>query len=125
MSENPPTSNGANGDGERGANGRFLPGNKGGPGNPAARYAREVRERLNDALFKTCSPDRLLALIDALLRKAEAGDVAAARLLLERIAGPPVAVDLQERLESVEELVAKNDFDWEAYRRAAAAEKKP
>ena len=91
-----------NGDG-RDAGGRFKPGNRGGPGSPLARHSRQLRERLNDALFKVCSPDRLATAIDACLKLAEGGDIAALRLLLERIAGPPVAADLIERLEQLED----------------------
>jgi len=86
----------------RDSKGRFAHGNGGGPGSPQARHARQLRERLNDALFKACSPDRLLAAIDAVLKLAEAGDVAALKLLVERIAGPPVAVDIVERIEAIE-----------------------
>ena len=99
---NDPISNGENGDDDRDAKGRFKPGWKGGPGSPTARYSRQLRERLNEALFKVCSPDRLVSAIDAVLKLAEAGDVAALRLLVERIAGPPVAADLIERLEALE-----------------------
>ena len=84
-----PNSNGPNG---RDGKGRFAPGNPGGPGSPVARHARQIRERLDSALFKTCSEDRLLAAIDACLRRAEAGDVAALMLILERIAGPPIVI---------------------------------
>ena len=94
-----PNANGPNG---RGPNGRFAPGNPGGPGSPQARHARQLRERLNDALFKTCSPDRLVVAIDAVLKLAEAGDVAALKLLMERIAGPPVNVEILERIEALE-----------------------
>jgi hypothetical protein len=97
-----PISNGDNGEGERGANGRFLPGNRGGPGNPRSQLARQLRSRLEEALHKACSPDRLLAAVDAILKCAEAGDVAALRLLCERIAGPPVAADVLERIEALE-----------------------
>ena len=97
-----PIANGSNGD-DRDTKGRFKPGNPGGPGSPQAKHARQLRERLNDALFKVCSPDRLVNAIDACLKLAEAGDVPALRLLLERIAGPPVAADLIERLEALED----------------------
>lgn len=100
---NEPFSNGSNGDEDRDSGGRFKPGWKGGPGNPRAQHARQLRTRLDDALFKICSPDRLCAAIDACLKLAEAGDTVALRLLLERIAGPPVAADLIERLESLED----------------------
>ena len=90
-------------DNGRDASGRFAIGNKGGPGSPVARQARQLRERLNDALFKVCSPDRLLSAIDAVLKLAEAGDVGALKLLMERISGPPINADLAERLEALEE----------------------
>jgi hypothetical protein len=96
-----PLANGRNG--RDPSTGRFAKGNPGGPGSPQARHARQLRERLNDALFKTCSPDRLLAAIDAVLKLAESGDTAALKLLMERIAGPPVAVEIQERLEALEQ----------------------
>jgi hypothetical protein len=95
----------SNGDPERDTRGRFLPGNGGGPGSPLARHARELRERLNEALFKTCSPDRLLAAVDAVLKLAEAGDVAALKLLCERISGPPIPAELHDRLEALERAV--------------------
>jgi hypothetical protein len=95
-----PFSNGDNGRDERG---RFAVGNAGGPGNPRARTARQLRDRLDDALFKTCSPDRLISAIDAVLKLAEAGDVAALKLLIERIAGSPVPSDVLDRLERIEE----------------------
>ncbi len=92
-----PFTNGRNGDGT------FRKGNAGGPGNPRSKHARQMRERLDDALHKVVSPDRLVTAIDAVLRLAEAGDVAALKLLLERIAGPPVASDIIQRIEELEE----------------------
>ena len=100
----------SNGDEGRDEQGRFVKGWKGGPGSPHARYARQLRERLNEALFKVCSPDRLVAVVDAILKAAEAGDVQAARLILERIAGPPISADLMERLEALE-TVAKERME--------------
>lgn len=100
-SSDPPSSNGSNGD-DRDALGRFKPGWRGGPGSPVAAKARLIRERLDDALFKTCSPDRLLSAVDAILKLAEAGDVAACKLLFDRIAGPPQDRSLIERIEALE-----------------------
>jgi len=97
-------SNGSNG---RDSNGRFANGNAGGPGNPGVKHAAQLRQRLNDALFKTCAPDRLTAAIDAVLKLAEAGDVAALKLLMERIAGPPVATEIVERIEALEAAVQR------------------
>ena len=102
---NAPTANGANG---RGSDGRFLPGNPGGPGNPGAKHARQLRERLSEALHKVCSPDRLVAVVDAVLKLAEAGDVQAAKLVFERIAGPPASTEILERLEALETSLLEN-----------------
>ena len=92
-----------NGDPDRGADGRFKPGCKPGPGSPVARKARQMRETLNEALYKTCSHDRLLVAVNACMLKAEAGDLVALKLIIERIAGPAVNVELIERLEALEE----------------------
>ena len=109
--ETEPFSNGGNGSDGRGADGRFRPGWKGGPGNPRSQLARQLRARLEQALHKACSPDRLLAAIDAILKCAEAGDVAALRLLCERIAGPPVATEVLERIEAIEQTLQGKDVD--------------
>jgi hypothetical protein len=81
--------------GNRQPNGQFGPGNSGGPGNSRAKHVRQMRERLDNALFKVVSPDRLVEVIDSLLRLAQAGDVPAARLLLERLAGPVLAAHFE------------------------------
>jgi hypothetical protein len=95
-----PSTNGANG---RGAGGRFVPGNKGGPGNPhAGRVAR-----LRAALFKSVTPSDLRLVIAALLSQAKAGDVASIRELLQRLLGPPVEIDFAERLEALEQTIAE------------------
>ena len=88
---------------KRQAGGRFAPGTGGGPGAPPVTHARELRRRLNEALFKTCSEDRLLAATDAILRSAEAGNVKAYKLLCERIGGPPINSEIAERIEALEE----------------------
>src|SRR5437773_7221020 len=44
-----PTANGSNGN-DRGSNGRFLPGNPGGPGSPLAAKTHEYRAALMNAL---------------------------------------------------------------------------
>jgi hypothetical protein len=102
-----PNSNG-NGDDawRRDTHGRFGPGNKGGPGSPVARHARELAERFDEAIFKTCSPDRLLAMLDAVLKRAEAGDIPAARLIQELIADR----DIPLRLERLEELLERREL---------------
>ena len=66
-----PLSNGSNGGGDRNANGTFKPGRRGGPGSPQAKHARQIRKRLNDALFRVCSADRLANVVDAIVKLAE------------------------------------------------------
>jgi hypothetical protein len=90
-----PSTNGSNG---RTAGGRFAKGNAGGPGNPHARPAA----RLRSALFKAVTPDDLRDVIQALLTAAKGGDVSAAKELMQRLLGPPEAIDLLERLEALE-----------------------
>ena len=91
-----PSTNGENG--ERNANGRFAKGNSGGPGNP---FAKRVA-RLRSALFKSVSPQDLREVVAALLKQAKAGDVASIKELLQRLLGPPEAIDLVERLDALE-----------------------
>ena len=90
-----PKTNGNNG---RGPGGRFAAGNKGGPGNP---YARRTA-RLRAALLQSVKPDDLREVIAALLAQAKAGDVASIRELLQRLLGPPEALDVLARIEALE-----------------------
>ena len=97
----------SNGDWKRDGQGRFGPGNKGGPGaGIVARHARELAERFDEATFKVCAPDRLVAMLDAVLKRAEAGDVQAAefirRILMDR--------DIPMRLERLEQLYNRGDL---------------
>jgi len=92
---------------DRDERGRFRPGWKGGPGNPGSGQARQVRWRWDNALFKTCSEDRLLVAIDAALKAAEAGNIQALKFLAEYIKGPPINAELIERLEALEAAAAE------------------
>jgi hypothetical protein len=96
-------------DPDRNEKGQFRPGWKGGPGSPVAKQAKQLRDRLHDALFKTCSADRLLAAIDAALKKAETGDLMALRFLCERISAPPVSTEAMERIEALEAAAKAKD----------------
>ena len=87
MNDIPPSPNGGNG---RATNGRFAPGNSGGPGNPFSKRVAQLRS----ALFKSVSPEDLRDVLAALLKQAKAGDVASVKELLQRLLGPPEAVDL-------------------------------
>ena len=99
MSDTPSTS-GSNG---RAGNGRFVTGNKASTGNP---HAKRVA-RLRSALFKAVTPADLREVIAALLTSAKGGDVQVARELLQRLLGPPEAIDLLQRLDSLEAMIAR------------------
>src|SRR5262245_27735326 len=71
----------------RQANGRFAPGNPGGPGNP---YARQVAE-YQKATLAVVSIERLKRILDAIAKKAEDGDMTAAKLILHYTLGKPTA----------------------------------
>jgi hypothetical protein len=93
-----PSPNGSNG---KGAAGRFVKGNPGGPGNPYARHVAELRS----ALFNAVAPDDLRAVVASLLIQAKQGDVASIKELLQRLLGPPEAVDLIERMDALEQKI--------------------
>lgn len=88
-----PSTNGGNGARDEG--GRFANGNPGGPGNP---YAQQVA-RIRSAILEAVSDDDLRAVVAALVEKARKGDVAAARELLNRLAGKPHAGTWPEDLQ--------------------------
>jgi hypothetical protein len=77
----------------RDAGGRFAHGNPGGPGAIAherTKRARALRQALHDAV----TPEDLAAVARALVDRAKAGDVAAAKELLDRIIGRPLPAAL-------------------------------
>jgi hypothetical protein len=97
-SASPPSPNGSNGDtppasppatdGRDPASGRFLPGWKGGPGNPFARRTAKLRLALLDVVDER----RLRRIVRKLADLAEAGDVAACKVLLAYLIGKPAEV---------------------------------
>ena len=88
-----PLPNGSNG--ERGANGRFTNGNRGGPGNPYARRVSQIRSMILEAV----TDEDLQEVVQALVKRAKEGDVAAARELLNRLVGRPPDSTGPERME--------------------------
>jgi len=88
--------NGANG---RDANGRFAKGNPGGPGPAFPRRVAELRAAILDAV----TPADVVDVIRALVKAAKGGDVAAAKVFLDRLLGTPLAVDVLDRIERLEE----------------------
>lgn len=83
---------------DRDARGRFAPGNSGGPGRPPAASVHLHRA----ALVNAVTPNDVAAVARMLVDKALEGDVAAAKLLFERLFGPPVASDVLERIAELE-----------------------
>lgn len=96
-----------NGFGGRGADGKFLPGNRLGRGNPHGRRVNELR----NAMLAAVSHDDVEAIIGKLIEAAKAGDTVAAREVLDRIIGKPAQSDVLARLEALEDaLDARNDL---------------
>ena len=81
---------------DRDERGRFLPGNPGGPGRPP--NTREHRA----AMVQAVTPKDIAAIMQALVDRAKAGDVQAAKIVLERFFGRPADGDLLERVEALE-----------------------
>jgi hypothetical protein len=75
-----PSTNGANG---RTKGGKFAKGNKGGPGNPYVKHLAELRAMFHAAV----TPERFKAATEALISRAEKGDVMAYRELCDRLFG--------------------------------------
>jgi hypothetical protein len=86
----------------RGTRGRFAQGNTGGPGNPFAKAVGQLRSALMTAVTKA----DIEAIIAGMVKEAKAGNVAAAREVLDRCLGKPVEADLLVRLEELEAAVA-------------------
>ena len=81
-----PSAAGANG---RTESGRFAKGNRAGRGNPHAKRAQLLRSAVLDAV----GPDDIAAVVAKLVTMAKGGDVAAIKLLFDRVLGKlPAAV---------------------------------
>ena len=83
----------------RSRKGTFAPGNKIGKGNP---HAAKV-QKLRSGLLKSVSVADLRAVVQRLVEAAKGGDVSAIKLLFDRLLGPPVPLDIEERLKTLEE----------------------
>lgn len=78
--------NGENGEGRDRSTGRFVKGWKGGPGNPLAARVHEYRV----AIFNAVTTEDVADVMRTMLKSAKDGDVAAAKVILERTAGKPL-----------------------------------
>jgi len=82
--------------------GRFAPGNSGGPGNPYAKRVAALRGAMLDAVTE----DDMRAVLGKLVELAKAGNVPAAREVLDRCLGRTLEADVIERLEQLEAALA-------------------
>lgn len=88
---------------KRDGQGRFLPGTKGGSGNPYSKTINKLRGVLLQAVTEADMRDVVTALVD----KAKSGDTMAIKILLDRVFGPSVAGDLFSRIEQLEKTITK------------------
>ena len=96
-----PSANQSNGRDHRG---RFTKGNPGGPGNPHVRRVGELRS----AVLAAVTPAMVSRVLQMLYQRALAGDVLAARELLDRALGKPkVTLEQKQTLPSPGELRAR------------------
>lgn len=86
------------GSGGRDARGRFAPGNRFAIGNPQAAQVG----RLRSALIESVTIKDMAEVVATVVERAKAGDMAAAKLLLDRVLGPVVAIDVLARIEALE-----------------------
>jgi hypothetical protein len=80
---------------QRDVHGRFVKGNKGGPGNPFARQCAALRR----AFHAVVTPEDIMAIAGMVLRKAKEGDLAAAKLLFTYVIGRPADAPNPDRLD--------------------------
>lgn len=90
--------------GDRDEHGRFVEGCQPGPGNPYAKRTAELRAAMLDALTSDAVRRVVLRMIDSALD----GDVAAARIVLERAVGRVLEPDLLERIDALEDALARS-----------------
>jgi hypothetical protein len=81
--------------------GTFAPGNKLAKGYPHARRANRLRAEL----YRVVNVEEFRAIVKAIVKEAKAGDVTAAREIIERLLGKPENVDVMARLEEMESML--------------------
>ena len=83
----------------RDGKGRFTKGNTEGRGNPFAHKVNKLRA----ALLEEVTEKNIRAILKNVVKQAEQGDLAAVKILLDRIFGPPIPADIIQRLEDLEQ----------------------
>lgn len=90
---------------DRNSKGQFKKGNRGGPGNPLSRQVN----RLRTAMLSQVKEGNIKTVLKQLIEKAEGGDLAAAKILFDRVFGPPLPVDIIQRLEDLERTITGDE----------------
>jgi len=105
ISGDSPSLNGDNGgaaaSGQRDNRGRFAKGNKGGPGNPLAKKANQLRV----AMYASVEAEDIMEIMDSLIEAAKKGNITAAREVLDRVIGKPLETDVLEKIAELERLL--------------------
>ena len=86
-------------------NGTFTPGHEFSKGKPRSSKV----QRLRGGLLKAVSPADLRDVVKRLIEAAKGGDVSAAKLLFDRLLGPPLGLDIEERLAALEEKLGQEN----------------
>jgi hypothetical protein len=94
-----PDNDGRNGNGRDNA-GRFIKGNPGGPGNPNLRMISEARRKMLGAVTE----EQMLALVEATMRDAIAGDPVSRKIAWEYLCGKPRSIEHDDD--------ADDDLEW-------------
>ncbi len=84
-------------------NGRFLANNRYGRGNPVSKQA----SRLRRAPYAAVTPADLAEVVQKLVAQSKAGDVAASKILLTTLLGPPQSLDVLAVVAKLENVVFK------------------
>lgn len=108
-----PTTNG------RDANGRFVKGNPGGPGNP---YAKRVA-RFRQILMEAVTEQDLYDLARKLVEKGKEGDVMATREVLDRLMGKPEGTSEMLQIENEMQRILTLLVLWEKEQKKQLAKK--
>lgn len=90
---------------DHGSDGKFVPGNKAAAGRKSlARLTEEFRAALVEATTPEQAAVLMRHLFSVALKSRKANEVAAvAKVYFDRVVGPPIAVDIVERLERLEQ----------------------
>lgn len=91
----------------RASGGRFGAGNHFGQGNPRNRKAQELRSALLEAVTADDVAKALETIREVMDSPRGNERLAAAEALLDRVLGKPVAVDLLERIEGLEDALTR------------------